>query len=362
MTEEPEALLKRKRLLLVKLFEFLRAYTNLRFPPIREINKQSKTLWLKDLPSHPSVELVQLPSSSDDRIEDADVVLRLTRPASTPCPAPPQVLSEWLKPGWQEPSNKVEIRTSRNVIGKHGNTSIERFDDLAERLVALQAWNKQREQWVTNERPTREALAIFRDVYEWYGIQEREGEKVELLLGDGLLHCGEGENAFHHPVLLQKVELDFYPEKKSPQFIFRRREQPPELYMEFLRALPDVNNQQLARCADELKETEFSPLGKEDTTGFLRRLIQGLFPKDGSFVEHVRPEVKEEMGSQSDAAGSSSEERRFTAGQGGPIIERQPVIFMRNRHTGPSNVFELVLEDIASRDVFPASLLQILGF
>ena len=34
---------------------------------------------------------------------------------------------------------------------------------------------------------------------------------------------------------------------------------------------------------------------------------------------------------------------------------------MRQRRTGPGNVFGLVLEDIANRDVFPPSLLQILG-
>ena len=44
-----------------------------------------------------------------------------------------------------------------------------------------------------------------------------------------------------------------------------------------------------------------------------------------------------------------------------PIMMRQPVIFMRARRTGPGNVFDLVLEDIANRDDFPFSLLQILG-
>src|SRR5271166_2100833 len=28
--------------------------------------------------------------------------------------------------------------------------------------------------------------------------------------------------------------LEFYPEKRNPQFIFRKREQPPELYLDFL--------------------------------------------------------------------------------------------------------------------------------
>src|SRR5262249_3734854 len=44
-----------------------------------------------------------------------------------------------------------------------------------------------------------------------------------------------------------------------------------------------------------------------------------------------------------------------------PTIERRPAIFMRHRRTGPGNVFSLVLEDIATRTVFPPALLQILN-
>ena len=45
-----------------------------------------------------------------------------------------------------------------------------------------------------------------------------------------------------------------------------------------------------------------------------------------------------------------------------PTIRREPVIFMRHRQSGVSNVFDLILEDIANRVDFPAALLQIVGF
>jgi hypothetical protein len=98
------------------------------------------------------------------------------------------------------------------------------------------------------------------------------------------LHCPDAGGEFRHPILLQKLELEFYPEKRQSQFVFRKRERQPELYMEFLRVLPGVNSSQIARCAEELKEAEFTPLGAEDTDGFLRRLIQGLFPGGGTMV------------------------------------------------------------------------------
>jgi hypothetical protein len=130
-------------------------------------------------------------------------------------------------------------------------------------------------------------LAIFQAVYEWFGIREREAERIEILAGDGLLNCQDDGGSFNHPVLLQKLELEFYPEKKHPQFVFRKREEQSELYLQFLRSLPEANLQQIALCADELKKTELSPLGDKDTEGFFQRLIQGVFPTKGQLLSDV---------------------------------------------------------------------------
>jgi hypothetical protein len=55
MNKQPDTQTKRERL--IQLFKFLKAYTDLRYPPVRDINQQPRTLWLKDLPKHSSVEL-----------------------------------------------------------------------------------------------------------------------------------------------------------------------------------------------------------------------------------------------------------------------------------------------------------------
>ncbi len=359
MSSQPNTQPVRERL--TKLFEFLKAYTDLRYPPVRDITQQPRSLWLKDLPSHPSVELFRDAGKTEDEVEDNDIVLRLTRPVITRCPPPPPALSDWLKPGWQEIPGKVEVQPTRNIVGTDGKTLIERFDADSRRSSLLRTWQQQREQWVTNELPARQSLMLFQTVYEWYGVQEREDERIELLVGDGLLRCPDVAGEFRHPVLLQKLGLEFYPEKRHPQFVFRKLEQPPELYMEFLRVLPEVNSQQLARCADEMKKAEFAPLGAEDTDGFLRRLIQGLFPSRGTVFENDQPSANKHYGSPSQSDLSLFNQPRTTREQNSPIIEREPVIFMRQRRTGPSNVFDLVIEDIASRKIFPPSLLQILG-
>ncbi|MBI4025927.1 MAG: DUF559 domain-containing protein [Verrucomicrobia bacterium] len=301
---------------LTKLFEFLKAYTELRFPPVRDINQQPHVLWLKDLPSHPSIETFRTEGRANAETEDSDIVLRLSRPDTTPCPPPLSPLSEWLKPGWREISGKVEVQLTRNVVGEDGETRIEEFETDSRRPSLLREWQQRREQWVANELPARQSLALFQTVYEWYGVQEREGEKIEFMVGDGLLHCHDVDGEFHHPVLLQRLELEFDPEKRQPEFVFRKHIRPPELYTEFLRCLPGANSQQLARCADELKKAEFTPLGGEDTGGFLQRLLHGLFPSRGTLVERQQVVREEDV----------------------PTIKREPVIFIRQRRT---NVFDL---------------------
>ena len=354
MSAQAEDPTLRKRV--AQLFEYLKAYTDLRYPPVREIGRQLGTLWLNDLPSHPSVDLRRDHGEINEAGEDSDIVLGLTRPSLTPCPQPSAVLLEWLKPGWRNSSGTAEVQSTRNIASKDGTTRIERFDEDPRRPTLFRTWQQDREQWRENERPALEALTLFQQVYEWYGIAEREGERIELIVADGLLHCPASDGAFHHPVLFQKLELEFYPEKRQPQFVFRKREQPPELYMEFLRTLPGVNVEQLSKCASELKEAEFAPLGDEDTNGFLQRLIQGLFPGTGSLIDGGGPP--------SVAEAHDFESSLFATTQAdgdAPTIERQPVIFMRQRRAGPGNIFDLVLEDIASRDAFSPALLQILG-
>ncbi|HWY73967.1 MAG TPA: AAA domain-containing protein, partial [Verrucomicrobiae bacterium] len=83
---------------------------------------------------------------------------------------------------------------------------------------------------------------------------------------------------------------------------------------------------------------ELSPLGGEETDGFLRRLIYGIFPNAGEML----------------AANCQPRDDQ-------PTIRRAPAIFMRQRRSGIENVFDMVREDIGKRTEFSAALLQIVG-
>jgi len=391
---------------LSKVFEFLKAYLELRYPPLRDIERQLRVLWLKELPHHTSIEIFRNGASSEDASEDANVVLRVTRPTLTGCPVPPAAIAEWVAPGWESPDGGTDFSASRNIPDPSGRARIERFEEVEERVSLSRDWLRQRDQWKINEIPARQSMVVFQTVYEWYGLHEREAEQIEILAGDGLLNCADDQGRFNHPILLQRLELEFVPEKRNPQFIFRRREQLPELYLELLRALPGANHQQIAQCVDELKATELDPFGGKDTDGFLQRLIQGVFPASGQLLTNEDNREQSSGQSKYDGDGVSGAGRGLSVivtengdhyelsnanasrvtgpitssnlesslrrlrehgwqprfrDETRPTIQREPVIFMRNRQSGVSNVFDLILKDIASRDDFPAALLEIVG-
>lgn len=329
------------------LFEFLKAYNDLRTPIVYDISQQISTLWLSSFPKHPAIRLNEyIPIKKefeDDGHQENDIILEVTRPTMTPCPKPSEILSDWLIPGWTKIDREAEVRKSRNIVVKTGETSTEEFDDVDERKIAFDTWVKKRNTWAYNEKSTWEAIKFFEKIYEIYGHMEREGERVELLIGEGILeYSDDSSRKFRHPVLLQRLELEFRPEKKQPQFLIRKREQPPELCIDFLRALPNVNTQQLVKCTDELRKMEFDPLGQEDTTGFLRRLVQGLFPNGGQYIENKQQKSVDDV-----------------------TIERNPVIFMRQRHAGLGHAIDLILQDITNRiqkgEDFSVAMMQILN-
>jgi len=142
MTEDAKRELQRTRL--TKLFDFLKAYVDLRYPPVRDIGQQLRTLWLDDLPAHSSVQLFRDGAVGEEQTADFVTVLRIARPTTTTCPAPPTAISAWLQPGWQDLDGRVDAHPSRNFPTKEGRARIARFEDDPKRPLALQRWRGER--------------------------------------------------------------------------------------------------------------------------------------------------------------------------------------------------------------------------
>jgi len=110
---------------LLRVFRYLEALNEHRNPVKRQIGEQLWTLWLKELPDHPSIRRgtspatdLPAPVAGDDGLpaerRDSDFILKIARPRLTNSPTPPALIEPWLEAGWENPFKEVSTLESRN--------------------------------------------------------------------------------------------------------------------------------------------------------------------------------------------------------------------------------------------------------
>lgn len=318
---------------LQQIYRFLQDLNDLRNPVQADIRDQPWIWWLEDLPSHPAIRL----GRRDGEEDLDDHLIKVARPSLGKMPAPPDELLPWLLEGWDKVDQDVEVRQSRDVTAEDGTSRTVQFDEDSDLQVAVDEWKLRRAAWVEKERPGIQANRIYERLYELQARIERESERVELVLGDGLISWRlETGNTMFHPVLLQRLVLTFDP--KIPEFTLSDSERPPELYSALFRRMPEVSAAAIARIKDKHDSHGCHPLDGEPTTEFFREAIAQL-SSQGQLVGH---------------------EQLLPPGPS-PRIARRPVIFLRSRTLGYSLALESILRDLETRQELPRSVLSIAG-
>src|SRR6267142_2832187 len=330
---------------LTRVFRYLEALNQHRNPAKRQIREQLWSLWLHDLPEHASIKRGTAKSSAaktkvaDSQNVDASAggfVLKVQRPELTSAPEPPYGIAAWLEAGWDDPSKEPSVSASRNESDQEGETRVANFEDDPARLAALRRWKVAREEWAKNEKPARAAMRIFETLYALHGRIDREAERVELVLGDGILSWSRAEGSIYHPILLQRLQLQF--NAAVPEFTLSEADHPVELYSALFQSMTDVDGRAIGRCREELEQEGFHPLINGATSGFLKRLVVQLSPR-GELLEDRAP------------AGEAID----------PRIGRDPILFLRARTLGFAAAIEGILADLRTREDLPWSLLNIVG-
>ena len=323
---------------LTQVFKFLKELNELRNPVPRDLSGYVDMLRLDAWPLHPCV-VVRRGDREEESDADTDVemepLIRIKRARLTLCPKPPDALDGWLKPGWQSGDAEAEVLESRNFVDREKKTVTVAFGDDAQRVTALNAWTITRGKWVEAERPAIAALKIFERIHTLWTTMQREGDRVELVLADGML--GIADLSVRHPVLMQRVNLEFDP--SVPEFHFATGTENVELNRALLRMVPTIEGRMIAHFDKELESQPVEPLGGESAEGFFRSLVQGLF-NDGEFFEEKTRAISAKH----------------------PSIWREPVIFLRPRTAGLSTTLDNIIKDLEDKDKdAPKGLVRIVG-
>ena len=346
MDSSPADSLAQQRI--TRIFRYLQAYNQIRNPVRLSVQEYGWKLWFQDLPQHSCITTFH---HSPDDLEDlapddtdkepapvessADVLLRVGRPELTSCPTPPEELLVWLESGWENPDLDAQIRPQRTEILPNSLPRVTLFDADETLVKRSLLWQEQRHAWQSAERPARAAMRLFQSLYEVYGQLQREGERLELALGEGILNWRKAAN-LHHPVLLQRLQLEFNP--GIPEFVLRLAEQPVEFYTTMFQAVEGIDGRVIAQARQELGELTLTLPDDPGLPAFLGALSTRL-DAQGQFVGAGEPQGFEEY----------------------PRIGLAPVVFLRNRPTGYATALESILHQIEENPSLPTSLRRIVG-
>ncbi len=322
-----------------QIFRFLKDFNGLKNPLIRQITEQPWVMWLKDLPEHPCVWIRGKqtgPELGTNRAVDSDdLLVRIRRPDIPIAPAPPKVLDAWLTTGWRDPAiDQIDPSVEREQSRPDGTRVVERFDANADRVRALAEWKPRRQAWAREARIAVRVLQGFNRLYELQGRIEREGESVQLLLGEGILLWRRDDGDVRHPVITQRLELAFDP--YVPEFKVFETEQPVELMRSLLFADQPNAAQTIQQADEDLAKADVDLLDAANVEGPLRRL----------------------------AAVLHSEGRYVTAPPSAaayPQICSDPVIYLSRRTQGFAAALDHVLEDLRTRTDLAPGLLRVAG-
>lgn len=305
---------------LIQIFRYVQAFNHLQNPVTREIQSQPWSLWFHDLPKHPCIcsgavvgntSTSAIPKSGKESSTGTDdFLLKVRRPELTDVPEPPREIVLWLHNGWQNIDEKVTIDTTINPS----------FHSDSRHTRLLEEWIQRRNKWIESERPVRQAMNIFEKLYALRAQMEREAERLELMLGDGLLLWQPTDlHTIHHPILLLRLQLHFDPQ--IPEFILTETEQPAELYTALFQSLSNVDAANISHIRQDFEKETYHPLGADETTRFLKRFVNFLSSKGEFYEQPVSKQYKKV-----------------------PVITRDPVLFLRNRTLGFSTAIEAILE------------------
>ena len=95
------------------------------------------------MPQHESMHLYR-PVQLQDAQEVPDTLIRIKRPVTTQCPTPPDTVTPWLLPGWDDPAKTANYAESRNETDEAGETITVRFDEDEQRSSDFVTWDDQR--------------------------------------------------------------------------------------------------------------------------------------------------------------------------------------------------------------------------
>src|SRR5215469_4065781 len=172
----------------VRLFTFLREYTQLRASTALAVDSYDEVIWLADVPGLPGIACAAV-----EPTRDGEVWLEVRKPKLVPAPRPSDALRPWLE-RWDDSApetpplrESIPAEPSEPPVGEE----VPPPQLLADRPEVRSAYDeyvvREWAPWAERDRPLQRAQRIYTDLFRLHQSQQRLGEAYEVVMGIGLL-------------------------------------------------------------------------------------------------------------------------------------------------------------------------------
>lgn len=282
-------------------------------------------------------------------------ILSVKKPSFTKIPSIEKEYVEWLEEGWDNYKKDLIIRDKISVLSKEideekNNKDLKIFgeggevleleekflDDFPEIKSKINEWAKKRNIWAEEQKKIEKTRTFFSKLSEIRVMLENNSEEKELILGTGIIKCGNLEQA----CLLKKVKINF--DAKENIIKICDMEVDSTSYCIFL---SDVVNElrfdkmSLKQFDDEVREKSIHPLDYNEVPDILKTFIHRLSSKSEYLENYNDKKVDETL----------------------ITISNSPVLFVRKKPNNSIKILEEIISYIGETKKIPNHILDIVS-
>lgn len=333
------------------LFEYIREVCQLNQQKVLDVSKQEGVVYLQDLDDPTCVTV-----ASRDRVAGAegyadDDLFSFRKPDYTACPLPEEGLRKWLVPGWEdfkkptehlekiEPKveNEQEEGDAQELLGSGeseeelADAQTEYFADDPNRVEQFKAWTEKRKSWAEHEQQTDRPRGTFNDLHRMYNLCRQSPDKLEIVIGNGLL-TDKRNQAIRHPLLLKKAKLTL--DSVHNILTLSDMDEPAQMYMTIFSEMEDVNGDVLRSLEKLAEEQNIHPWDHHEGADLLKSAAHQLhahsrYLDDGEKAERADERI---------------------------LVCWKPCVILSKRADGTIKAIDSILSDLDNDADIPASI------
>ncbi|MGD7054238.1 AAA domain-containing protein [Sutcliffiella horikoshii] len=193
-----------------QLFEYLLAVNNLRFNVIRDYTEYDKS-WNKQSLEEYGEDVFLFGKGKDEEAVLEIHRQKLTTDVLTP-PQPDKKIKEWITYSYNKESQQPKVPDPKVVIKDNEKVQVN-FEDDTSRVKLFSEWKNEWYKWAEEVTRMKKVQSLYELFFRIHQDFQKEGEGLELLLGETLFTWKHEVGTINHPLFTTKLDIELDTDK-----------------------------------------------------------------------------------------------------------------------------------------------------